>query len=89
MKLAVTKKSPWKFKVTTEEIYAFIGLLLLLGITKKSDVSIEYLWKADSLNYTPLAGATMSTDRKRRTFKIEISQCDILFYILNLIIHMI
>jgi hypothetical protein len=50
-------------KVTTEEIYAFIGLLLLLGITKKSDVSIESLWKADSLNYTPFAVATMSRDR--------------------------
>jgi hypothetical protein len=32
-----------KTAVATDEIYGFIGLLILLGITKKSDVSIESL----------------------------------------------
>ena len=49
--------------VTAQEIYSFIGILILLGITKKSDVSMESLWKADSLHYAPFAVAVMSRER--------------------------
>jgi hypothetical protein len=50
-------------EVNADEIYAFIGLLILLGITKKSDINIESLWKESSLDYAPFAAATFSRDR--------------------------
>jgi hypothetical protein len=50
-------------EVNADEIYAFIGLLILLGITKKSDTNIESLWKESSLDYAPFAAATFSRDR--------------------------
>ena len=49
--------------VSTEEIYAFTGILILLGITKKSNESIESLWNTKSLHYASFAAATMSRDR--------------------------
>ena len=50
-------------KITSEELYAYIGLLILLGITKKSDVSVESLWCRESLHYAPFAVATMARHR--------------------------
>ena len=50
-------------KITPDEVYGFIGILILLGITKKSNVSIESLWKTGSLHYAPFAAATMSRER--------------------------
>ena len=50
-------------EVNADEVYAFIGLLILLGTTKKSDISIESLWKDSSLDYAPFAAATFSRDR--------------------------
>jgi hypothetical protein len=47
-------------EVNTDEIY---GSLILLGITKKSDINIESLWKESSLDYAPFAAATFSRDR--------------------------
>ena len=49
--------------VSSDEIYAFIGILLLLGITKKSNESIETLWNVNSLHYASFGAATMSRDR--------------------------
>jgi hypothetical protein len=50
-------------EITTEEINSFIGLLVLLGITKKSDISIEALWNCSCLHYAPFASAAMSRER--------------------------
>ena len=50
-------------EVSSQEIYAFIGVLILLGITKKSNESIESLWNSNSLHYASFAAATMSRDR--------------------------
>ena len=47
-------------KITCIEIYAFIGLLLLFGITKKSHVSIEEIWNSNSIHYASFAAATLS-----------------------------
>ena len=44
--------------ITPLEIYAFTGILILLGITKKSNESIESLWNSSSF-----AAATMPRDR--------------------------
>ena len=52
-----------KNPITNDEIYAFIGLLILLGITKKSDVNIETLWCESSIHYAPFAAATMTRDK--------------------------
>jgi hypothetical protein len=49
--------------ITPEELYAYIGVLILLGITKKSDVSVESLWCSESLHYAPIAVATMARHR--------------------------
>jgi hypothetical protein len=50
-------------EVSSEEIYGFIGILILLGITKKSNESIESLWNEASLHYASFAAITMSGDR--------------------------
>ena len=49
--------------ITPLEIYAFTGILILLGITKKSNESIESLWNSSSLHYASFAAATMPRDR--------------------------
>jgi hypothetical protein len=50
-------------EITCIEIYAFIGLLLLFGITKKSHVSIEEIWNSNSIHYASFAAATLSRER--------------------------
>ena len=52
-----------KDPITVDDIYAFIGILLLLGITKKSDVNVEALWSETSIHYADFAVAAMSRDR--------------------------
>jgi hypothetical protein len=50
--------------VTEKEIYAYIGLLILFGLTNKNDISIELLWPDKSLvHFTPFASAAMSRER--------------------------
>ena len=47
--------------VSEKEIYAYIGLLILFGLTNKNDISIELLWSAKSLvHYTPFASAIIA-----------------------------
>jgi hypothetical protein len=50
-------------EITCIEIYAFIGLLLLFGITKKSNVSIEEIWNSNSIHYASFLEATLSRQR--------------------------
>ena len=59
----VNREKLMSVDVSSDEIYAFIGILLLLGITKKSNESIETLWNVNSLHYASFAAATMSRDR--------------------------
>lgn len=49
--------------ITLIEIYAFIGLLLLFGLTGKTTISIEELWCESSIHYSAFASACMSRDR--------------------------
>ena len=50
--------------VTEKEIYAYIGLLILFGLTNKNDISIELLWSDKSfVHFTPFASAAMSRER--------------------------
>jgi membrane-associated HD superfamily phosphohydrolase len=53
-------------KLTLNEIYAFIGVLILLGITKKSCVPIKEIWSNSSIHYASFAAAALS----RKRFKL-------------------
>ena len=58
------KRLPENCKEITEvEMYGYIGLLLLMGFTKKNDVLIPEIWKKSSANFMPLAAITMSRER--------------------------
>lgn len=58
------KRLPQHTKEITEvELYGYIGLLLLTGLTKKNDVLIPEIWKKNSANFMPLAAITMSRER--------------------------
>ena len=46
--------------ITSNELLALIGLLILFGKTKKSNVSIESLWSAESIHWSPFATAAMT-----------------------------
>lgn len=50
-------------ELVENEIYAYIGLLLLFGLSKKCDVEIREIWKKDSVHFLPLAVLTMSRNR--------------------------
>jgi hypothetical protein len=50
-------------KITIDEMYSFIGLLILFGLTGNSDVSNEEIWSEKSAHYTQYAVVTMSRDR--------------------------
>jgi hypothetical protein len=52
-----------KKEITSEDLYAFIGILILLEITKKSNVSIEKPWSKDSIHFAPFAKAVLSRNR--------------------------
>jgi hypothetical protein len=52
-----------KKEITSENLYAFIGIPILLGITKKSNVSIEKLWSKDSIHFASFAMAGLSRNR--------------------------
>lgn len=52
-----------KNEITIDEIYAFIGILILFGITKKIHVRIDELWSEKSIHFTPFAVAAMSRER--------------------------
>ena len=45
------------------ELYAFFGLMLLFGVTKKSHVDIHEIWSKDSVHHMDYATATMPRDR--------------------------
>ena len=49
--------------VLSIEIYGFLGLLLLFGVTKKNSVSISEIWDQNSVHYLNYATASMSRDR--------------------------
>ena len=52
-----------KKEITSEDLYAFIGILILLGITKTSNVSVEKLWSKDSIHFAPFAMTVLSRNR--------------------------
>ena len=49
--------------VLSIEIYGFLGLLLLFGVTKKNSVSKSEIWDPTSIHYLNYAVASMSRDR--------------------------
>jgi hypothetical protein len=50
-------------KIKTVEMYAFVGLLIIFGLTGKTDISIEEIWSERSIHYSQLACVTMSRER--------------------------
>lgn len=50
-------------KLTSCELRSFIGVLLLLGVTKKNDVEISEIWSYDSPHHLWLATAPINRDR--------------------------
>jgi hypothetical protein len=51
-------------KVSKLELYAFVGLLILFGLTNKNEISIDMLWSDRSfVHYTPFARVAMSRER--------------------------
>ena len=52
-----------KNPLTVEELYAFIGLFRLIGITKKTHLALDELWSVKSIHYLPIAAAAMTRER--------------------------
>ncbi len=51
-------------KVSVLELYAYVGLLILLGLTNKNEISIFMLWSDKSfVHYTPFASFAISRER--------------------------
>ena len=53
-------------KTNAIEIRAFIGLMLLFGVTKKNDVDIGEIWCSDSVHHLNYASAGMTRSRFQR-----------------------
>lgn len=51
-----------KNPINSTEIYAFIGVLILLGITRKTHVSIEELWSENSIHYASFAVVALTRE---------------------------
>ena len=49
--------------LTIMELYAYFGLLLLFGVTKKSGIDVHELWSNDSVHHLDYASAAMTRDR--------------------------
>ena len=50
-------------RITPNELLVFIGLLILFGQTKKSNDTIQSLWSAESIHWSPLTTAAMTRTR--------------------------
>ena len=73
-----------KNPLTVEELYAFIGLFILIGITKKTHLALDELWSEKSIHYLPIAAAAMTRERfqliaKNITFD-DIGKHDSMFF---------
>lgn len=49
--------------LTEIELRAYIGLLLLFGMTKKGDVEVNEIWVTDSIHHCDWASASMPRDK--------------------------
>jgi hypothetical protein len=50
-------------KVSDLELYAYVGLLILFGLTNKNEISIDMLWSDKSfVHFTPFASVAMSRE---------------------------
>lgn len=51
--------------VTIDEIYGYIGIIIMLGVTKKKDIEIDQIWseKDDAVHYLPWVVCCMSRQR--------------------------
>jgi hypothetical protein len=45
------------------EIKAYVGLLILFGLTDKSKISIHYIWSKNACHYAPFATAALLRER--------------------------
>ena len=53
-----------KAEITVDELYAYIGLLILFGLANKNDIPIDMLWSENSMiHFSMFANVTMSRDR--------------------------
>ena len=50
-------------KITNLEMYSFVGLLIIFGLTGKTDISIDEIWSERSIHYSHFASVTMSRER--------------------------
>jgi hypothetical protein len=50
-------------KIKIVEMYVFVGLLIIFGLTGKTDISIEEIWSERSIHYYQLACVTKSRER--------------------------
>lgn len=48
-----------ELEINARQIKANIGILLLFGVTRKRNVSIEELWNSKSIHYSNWAATTM------------------------------
>jgi hypothetical protein len=55
--------------ISLNELKAFIGLLITFGITKKRKISVEKIWKPNSIHWCPVATGAMSRNRFQFIFK--------------------
>jgi hypothetical protein len=53
-----------KAEITVDELYAYIGLLILFGLANKNDIPIDMLRSENSMiHFSIIASVTMSRDR--------------------------
>ena len=50
-------------EITILEMYAFVGLLVIFGLTGKTDISVEEIWSERSMHYSNFASVAMSRER--------------------------
>ena len=56
-------------EVTETELYAYMGLLLLFGVTKKNDVDISEIYNKNSPHFCPTAALTFPRDRFQEIYQ--------------------
>jgi hypothetical protein len=50
-------------EITIYEMYAFVGFLVIFGLTGKTDISVEEIWSERSLHYSHFPSDTMARER--------------------------
>ena len=56
-------KAKFFAELSRTELYAYFGLLLLFGVTKKSGIDVHEMWSNDSVHHLDYASAAMTRER--------------------------